>query len=101
MKKIRHPYVLTLVCVYETVRQTRRGPTFDELQTLLQNVYNLSLDVDSLKKAIAALEKNHIQLNQADARYYPVMGGVFLFSAVQHRIIPPQTVAQPERRRRT
>lgn len=96
---INHPYVLILACVYETVRQTQYGPTLQEIHTLLSTVYGIhDIPFERVEQITISLSKNHIALDLTTGRYYPNIGGVFLFSSLKSRIIPPQTVALQSRR---
>lgn len=100
-KKISNHYVLTLVCIHETVRQTGVGPSFFEIYDLLQQIYGVNLLPSRLVQILASLQRHHIEFDSKDRRYYPLMGGVFLFMSIKDRIIPPRTVAQPWRRYRS
>lgn len=92
-KQIKSLTALTLVCVYEITRQTGKGPTFDELFSLLKAVYGFkTLTENELKEKVSSLSRNHIQRDDQDGRYYPLIAGVFLFGLIQDRVIPPQTV---------
>ena len=98
-RPIDNPYILILTCVYETVRQTQRGPTVQEIHALLSTVYGIhDTPFERVMQITTSLSKHHIALDQTIGRYYPNVGGVFLFSLVKSRIIPPQTVALPSRR---
>lgn len=96
-KKISNPYLLTLTCIYETVRQTGIGPSFFEIHDLLRQVYCVNIEMERLVKILKALEKNHITFDNKNHTYYPVIGGVFLFASIKDKLIPPQTVAQQRR----
>lgn len=96
---IDHPFVLILTCVYEMTRQTSIGPTLHEIKTLLSAVYGVNdMPHERLEQITASLCLHYIELDQTSGRYYPNIAGVFLFSALKPRIIPPQTVALPRRR---
>ena len=99
-RPINHPYVLILACIYETVRQTQCGPTLKEIHTLLFTVYGIhDMLFERVEQITTTLSRHqNIALDQTTGRYYPNVGGVFLFSSIQSRIIPPQTMAQPQRR---
>jgi hypothetical protein len=97
---ISNPYVLTFVCIYETVRLTGMGPTFEEIRELLSSVYAINdLSKEELQRFINAQSMSLIEKEDGSERYYPLLNGYYFFTNLQDRIIPPQVVAQLERRR--
>lgn len=96
---LRHPFVLVLACIHETIRQTSLGPTALEIQGLLSKVYGITtVTQGELYRHLATLSTNHIEVDRTTGRYYINPEGLDYFNAIEHRIIPPQTVALQSRR---
>lgn len=94
MQRLHHPFVLTLVCIHETIRQTGLGPTALEIQGLLSRVYKITtVTSEELSRYLKTLSIDHIELDDTTGRYYLNPEGLDYFHAIAWNVTPPQTVA--------
>ena len=93
---------LIITCIYEYTRfhNFKSGPSIDKLQELLLVVYGCDIDKNEIGATVVML---HSQSNRLvtfkNAGLFLTNNGRQMFNNMKDSIIPPQTVAQPERKR--
>lgn len=88
-----------IACIYEHERfcRWREGPTMQKIRELLLTVYALDVDYSTIGSLIVGFNKNLLYIKDSQIRL--TNAGRNYFNTYKSSIIPPQTVAQPERKK--